>query len=95
MHALEFEGELLSVNDRPTIPVPAPRESGVRLRVARKSVPLVAATVDLVVCDLTRDPRSEEHVADAQRDGEEPQTVRQPAMTNIRALIFRKVACSE
>ena len=37
MHALDFEGELLSVNDRPTIPVPAPRESGVRLRVARKS----------------------------------------------------------
>ena len=58
MHALDFEGELLSVNDRPTIPVPAPRESGVRLRVARKSVPLIAATIDLVVCDLTRDPRS-------------------------------------
>jgi hypothetical protein len=95
MHALDVEGELLSANDRPTIPVPAPRESGVRLRVARKSVPLVAATIDLVVCDLTRDPRSEEYVPDDQRDGEPPQTVRQPAMTNIRALIFAKEACSK
>lgn len=95
MHALDVEGELLSVNDRPTIPVPAPRESGVRLRVARMSVPLVAATLDLVVCDLTRDPRSEEYVADDQRDGGPPQTVRQPAMTNIRALIFRKDRCPD
>jgi hypothetical protein len=88
MHALDVEGELLTANERPTIPVPAPRESGVRLRVARKSVPLVAATVDLVVCDLTRDSRSEDYVPDDQRDGEAPQTVRQPAMSNIRALIF-------
>lgn len=95
MHALDFEGELLSVNDRPTIPVPAPRESGVRLRVARRSVPLIAATIDLVVCDLSRDPRSESYVPDDQRDGEPPQTVRQPAMTNIRALMFRKEACSK
>jgi hypothetical protein len=89
MHALDSEGELLSANERPTIPVPAARESGVRLRVARKSVPLVAATLDLVVCDVTRDPRSEEYVPDDQRDGEAPQTMRQPAMTNVRALILR------
>lgn len=87
MHALEVEGELLSANERPTIPVPAPRESGVRLRVARMSVPLVAATIDAVVCDLSRDPRSEEYVPDDQRDGGAPQTVRQPAMSNIRALM--------
>jgi hypothetical protein len=95
MHALDVEGELLSVNDRPTMPVPPPRESGVRLRVARVSVPLVSATIDIVVCDQTRDPRSEDYVADDQRDGEPPQTVRQPAMTNIRALIFRKNACAD
>jgi|GEM_PF-3206287 len=46
--------------DRPTIPVPAPRESGVRLRVER--VAYAAATVDVVLCDLTRDPRSESFV---------------------------------
>ncbi len=57
MHALE-EGELL-INERPTIPVPPPRDSGVRLKVAR--IPLAAATVDVVVCDLTRDPRSEDY----------------------------------
>lgn len=89
MHALDGEGELLSANERPTIPVPEPRESGVRLRVARVSVPLASATIDVVVCDLTRDPRSEEYVADEQRDGGAPQTVRQPAMSNIRALVFR------
>jgi hypothetical protein len=62
MHALEVEGERgdwdeLRACDRPTIPVPAPRESGVRLKVAR--VAYAAATVDVVLCDLTRDPRSE------------------------------------
>jgi len=56
MHALDFQGELLA-SDRPTIPVPAPRESGVRLKVER--VAYAAATVDVVVCDLSRDPRSE------------------------------------
>jgi hypothetical protein len=61
MHALEIEGELLA-SDRPTIPVPAPRESGVRLRVERVAYP--AATVDVVVCDLTRDPRSEDFAAE-------------------------------
>jgi hypothetical protein len=59
MHALEVEGELLAC-DRPTIPVPAPRESGVRLRVAR--VAYAAATVDVVLCDLSRDPRSESYI---------------------------------
>ena len=83
------------MNDRPTIPVPAPRESGVRLRVARVPATLVSATIDIVVCDLTRDPRSEQYVPDDQRDGGAPQTVRQPAMSNIRALIFRKDACSD
>lgn len=90
MHAHELEGEGLPGTERPTIPVPAPRESGVRLRVARKSVAPVAATVELVVCDLTRDRRSEAYVPDEQRDGGEPQTVRQPAMTNIRALLLAK-----
>jgi hypothetical protein len=56
MHALESWGELLA-SDRPTIPVPAPRDSGVRLKVER--VAYAAATVDVVVCDLSRDPRSE------------------------------------
>jgi hypothetical protein len=65
MHALDFQGagdwpELLA-SDRPTIPVPAPRESGVRLKVER--VAYAAATVDVVVCDLSRDPRSEDHVS--------------------------------
>jgi hypothetical protein len=63
MHALEFEGELLGyelASERPTIPVPPPRESGVRLRVAR--VAYFGATVDVVVCDLSRDPRSEDFV---------------------------------
>jgi hypothetical protein len=48
-----------SPNERPTIPVPAPGESGVRLAVSR--VRSVAATVDVVVCDLSRDPRSEDY----------------------------------
>ncbi len=48
-----------SPNERPTIPVPAPRDSGVRLRVARVAYP--AATVDVVLCDLSRDPRSESY----------------------------------
>jgi hypothetical protein len=60
MHALEYEGELLP-SERPTIPVPAPRESGVRLKVSQIAWP--AATVDVVVCDLSRDPRSEDYLA--------------------------------
>jgi hypothetical protein len=60
MHALEYEGELLP-SERPTIPVPAPRESGVRLKVSQIAWP--AATIDVVVCDLSRDPRSEDYLA--------------------------------
>jgi len=65
MHALEVEEELLlklladDPNERPTIPVPGPRESGVRLKVAQVAWP--AATVDVVMCDLSRDPRSEDY----------------------------------
>ncbi len=60
MHALELEGELpntcLEPNERPTLP--APRESTVRPRVT--PLPCSGATVDIVVCDLSRDPRSED-----------------------------------
>ena len=59
MHALDLEGDVLPATERPTIPVPAPRESGVRLRVARVAVAPMAAAVEAVACDLTRDPRSE------------------------------------
>lgn len=82
MHALDFDGELLSINERPTIPVPAPRESGVRLRVSRKAVTPVAVTVDLVVCDLSRDPRSEDYRADAPP----AQNDRPPSTSIVRAL---------
>jgi len=84
MHALDVEGELLSVNDRPTIPVPPPRESGVRLRVARRSMPMVAATIDVVVCDLSRDPRSEDYIAAGELD--QPQNERPPSTSIVRAL---------
>jgi len=47
-------------SERPTIPVPEPRESGVRLKVAQ--LPISAATVDVVLCDLSRDPRSESYI---------------------------------
>lgn len=86
MHALDFEGELLSATDRPTIPVPPPRESGVRLRVSRKSIPLVAATVDIVVCDLSRDPRSEDYTSDDQDEPAGPQNERPPSTSIVRAL---------
>lgn len=70
MHALEVEGELLNArlgpNDRPTIPVP--RESGVRLGVTR--VVLAAATVDVVTCDLSGDPRSEDFVVERTADAD-------------------------
>jgi len=52
--------EPLPIRERPTIPVP--RESGIRLQVER--VPGPAATVDVVVCDLSRDPRSETFTPD-------------------------------
>ena len=45
-------------NDRPTIPAPPCRDSGVRFKISR--VPLHAATIDIVLCDLSRDPRSED-----------------------------------
>ena len=48
----------LSENDRPTVPAPAPRESEIRLRTTR--IPSGGATVDVVVCDLSQDPRSED-----------------------------------
>lgn len=64
MHALNYLGELLA-SDRPTIPVPPPRESGVRLKVER--VAYAAATVDVVVCDLSRDPRSEDYASAVDR----------------------------
>ena len=64
MHALNYPGELLA-SDRPTIPVPPPRESGVRLKVER--VAYAAATVDVVVCDLSRDPRSEDYASSVDR----------------------------
>ena len=44
------------VSEVPTIP--APRASGIRLHVTR--IPCSAAKVDLVTCDLTHDPRSED-----------------------------------
>lgn len=50
-------------SERPTIPVPEPRESGVRLKVAQ--LPICAATVDVVLCDLSRDPRSESYIPNA------------------------------
>jgi len=84
MHALDVEGELLSLNERPTIPVPTAREAGVRLRVARVPAVPVAATVDLVVCDLSRDPRSESYTTDRAEDG--PQNERPPSTSIVRAL---------
>jgi len=80
MHALRFE-ELLP-NERPTIPVPAPLDSEVRLRVTKVSA--FAATVDLVVCDLTRDPRSESYIAPAAR--QVVQNDRPPSTSIVRAL---------
>lgn len=50
--------EIDDPRERPTIPAPPPPlHSEVRLAVAR--VPLAAATVDVVTCDLRRDRRSE------------------------------------
>ena len=59
MTALEVGGELQAC-DRPTIPVPEPRVSGIRLRVSQISI--CAASVDVVTCDLSRDPRSESYM---------------------------------
>jgi hypothetical protein len=87
---LALDVEELPVTDRPTIPVPAPMDSEVRLRVTR--VPWVAATVDVVVCDLTRDPRSESFTRAANDvagdDGKDAggQNERPPSTSTVRAL---------
>lgn len=77
MAAPDRDDALEPMCDRPTIPVPAPRESGVRLQVAKR--PLSAAVVDVVVCDLSRDARSESFV-DAV-DARVP-----PSLSNVIAL---------
>jgi hypothetical protein len=54
----DVDAEALGIHDRPTVPVPPPPfESGVRLGAVVISV--VGATLDLVVADMSRDPRSE------------------------------------
>lgn len=63
----------VSVNERPTIPVP--RASGIRLNKTR--IPIPSATIDIVVCDLSRDPRSESYLAPALQD-ESPEARRLP-----------------
>ncbi len=80
MHALEA-GELLA-SERPTIPVPAPLESEIRLRVAR--VPYPAMTVEVTMCDLTRDPRSESYIPEEERG--RPQNDSPPSTSIVRAL---------
>lgn len=80
MTALELVDEQLPVTERPTIPVPAPLESEVRMKVTR--VPGVAATVDVVVCDLSRDPRSETFYA----ANDFVQNERPPSTSTVRAL---------
>jgi hypothetical protein len=49
------------LNERPTLPVPAPRGSEVRVRLTR--IPWSVATADIVACDRSRDPRSEDYAA--------------------------------
>lgn len=58
MSSSQIAGEELPLNERPTLPVPAPRESEVRIRTTR--IPWPVATLDLVMCDRSRDPRSED-----------------------------------
>jgi hypothetical protein len=91
MTALEVLGELddsAAASDRPTIPMPAPRESGVRLNVER--IATFAATVDVVMCDLTRDPRSESYIARRdKRSGlwaKQAPGISEPAASTVRAL---------
>lgn len=57
MGVLEVWRDALAEDDRPTMPVPEARESGVRLKVAK--VAYGFAMIDVVLCDLSRDPRSE------------------------------------
>jgi hypothetical protein len=80
MHALVASD--VQPNERPTIPVPAPLDSEVRLKMTR--VPWPAATVDLVVCDLTRDPRSEGYMPESARS--ELQNESPPSTSIVRAL---------
>ena len=58
MSSSHVAGEEIPLNERPTLPVPAPRESEVRIRTTR--MPWPVATLDLVMCDRSRDPRTEE-----------------------------------
>jgi hypothetical protein len=53
-------GDEVPLTERPTIPMPAPRDSEVRVRTTR--VPCPVATVDYVACDCSRDPRSEDFI---------------------------------
>lgn len=76
MGALEVWREALDQDDRPTMPVPEARESGVRLQVAK--VAYGFAMIDAVVCDLSRDPRSEFYV--------QQQEARPPALATVHAL---------
>jgi hypothetical protein len=71
MHAAKLDRDVAEararpVSERPTIPVSAPRASRVRLDVTH--IQCGAARVDTVVCDLTRDPRSEDFAADRPRE---------------------------
>lgn len=84
MAAPDRDDALEPICDRPTIPVPAPGESGVRLQVAKR--PLTAAVVDVVLCDLSRDARSESFI-DANHLDEGPEARRRPpALSNVIAL---------
>lgn len=82
--------EALDVHDRPTLPVPAPAyESGVRL--AAVPISVLGATVDLVMADLTRDPRSESWIGaegnEPKREAYDPElTPRAAAFVIVRAL---------
>lgn len=82
MHALELVEEVLAA-ERPTVPAPPPLESGVRLSCTR--VVVSAATVDVVVCDLTRDPRSEDY-ATGDADAASSQNESPPSTSTVRAL---------
>lgn len=80
-------GDALSPNERPTIPaVPPARDSGVRLTITR--VPFAFATVDVVVCNLTRDPRSEDYAPrpTVARTSGASQNERPPSTSIVRAL---------
>jgi hypothetical protein len=91
----------LSIRDRPTMPAPpVPHESGLRLRAGSPSS-FASAVVDVVVCDLSRDPRSESFRLHVVRDplqsacksmpvgndrNGSPQNERPPSTSTVRAL---------